>query len=33
MSEIDPNWLSRTILGRETIEALIAVRPPRPDGR
>jgi hypothetical protein len=37
MTEIDPNWLSRGILGRETIEALIAcgiVEPPPPgEGR
>jgi hypothetical protein len=36
MSEIDPNWLSRDILGRETIEALIAcglVEPPPPGER
>jgi hypothetical protein len=36
VSEIDPNWLSRGILGRETIEALIAcglVEPPPPGER
>jgi hypothetical protein len=31
MSEIDPGWLNRAILGRETIEALVArglIEPP-----
>jgi hypothetical protein len=33
MSEIDPGWLSRDILGRETIEALVArgIVEPLPD--